>query len=459
MFKDAFEIVDENIINMKSEDLIIKARGNNNAYFTRNRKMNVSDIIKYTVALKDERNQLIKCMKYNAFRKDNMNISNQGINLQRLKLNPDAIKFISNDLVRLNYNKHNYERVRRLKDYYLLAIDGTDLILPNNDDETKKYFGGMKNKNLEFTKTMASASCCYDVINRLIVSSEIYPYRTSERLMALENIKDSMDIIPDNKKIYVFDRNYVSLFMMLVMFKSEHKFVFRVRHNIFKEEIKSMKSNDENIRIEVTQKRLIALRHEEYYEDLLYVDHMVVRCVKFILDNGEEEILLTNLENDEFNYDEIKQIYKMRWEIETVYNALKHKINLENFSGYKRTIIEQDFFASIYIWNMMQTFILDERDDINESEKYYIYEMKISDSLAIAILKERLINLFYEEDKEKVYKEIINEIIKYIEPVRPNRQYKRNIAKEDTTTEKYKEGKKRRNQRNREKKKAKRQNK
>lgn len=454
MFKDAFEIIDENIINMEGENLIKKARGNNVTYFTRNRKMNVIDVIKYIIAIRDERNQLIKCMKYNEFRKENMNISNQGINLQRLKLNPDAIKFISNDLVRLNYNKHNYERVRRLKGYYLLAIDGTDLFLPNNDEETKKYYGGNINKNLEITRTMASASCCYDVINRLIISSGIHPYKTSERLMAIENIKESMDIIK-NKKIYVFDRNYISLFMMLLMFKSEHKFVFRVSSNLFKEEINSMKSKDENIRIEITQERLNALRNEEYYEELLYVDHMVVRCVKLALDSGEEEILITNLENEEFNYEEMKQIYRMRWEIETVYNALKHKINLENFSGYKRTIIEQDFFASIYIWNIMQTFILDERDDINESEKYYIYEMKINDSLAIAILKEKLINLFYEENKKKVFSEIIDEMLKYIEPVRPNRKFKRKITKVDTTTEKFKEGKKRRSKRNREKRKTK----
>lgn len=454
MFKDAFEIIDENIINMEGENLIKKARGNNVTYFTRNRKMNVIDVIKYIIAIRDERNQLIKCMKYNEFRKENMNISNQGINLQRLKLNPDAIKFISNDLVRLNYNKHNYERVRRLKGYYLLAIDGTDLFLPNNDEETKKYYGGNTNKNLEITRTMASASCCYDVINRLIISSEIHPYKTSERLMAIENIKESMDIIK-NKKIYVFDRNYISLFMMLLMFKSEHKFVFRVSSNLFKEEINSMKSSDENIRIEITQERLNALRNEEYYEELLYVDHMVVRCVKLALDSGEEEILITNLENEEFNYEEMKQIYRMRWEIETVYNALKHKINLENFSGYKRTIIEQDFFASIYIWNIMQTFILDERDDINESEKHYIYEMKINDSLAIAILKEKLINLFYEENKKKVFSEIIDEMLKYIEPVRPNRKFKRKISKVDTTTKKFKEGKKRRSKRNREKRKTK----
>lgn len=454
MFKDAFEIIDENIVNMGTENLIKIARGNNTTYFTRNRKMDAIDVIKYIIVIRDERNQLIKCMKYNEFRKDNMNISNQGINLQRLKLNPDAIKYISNDLVRLNYDKNNYERVRRLKGYYLLAIDGTDLILPNNDDETKKYYGGNTNKDLEITRTMASASCCYDVINRLIVSSSIHPYRTSERLMAIENIKESMDIIK-NKKIYVFDRNYISLFMMLLMFKSEHKFVFRVNTKLFKEEINAMESNDENIRIEITQERLNVLKNEEYYEDLLYVEHMVVRCVKLALDSGEEEILITNLENEEFNYEEMKQIYKMRWEIETVYNALKHKINLENFSGYKRTIIEQDFFASIYIWNIMQTFILDERDDINESEKYYIYEMKINDSLAIAILKEKLINLFYEENKKKVFSEIIDEMLKYIEPVRPDRKFKRKITKVDTTTKKFKEGKKRRSKRNRDKKKAK----
>lgn len=53
MFKDAFEIIDENIVNMGTENLIKIARGNNFAYFTRNRKMDAIDVIKYIIAIRD----------------------------------------------------------------------------------------------------------------------------------------------------------------------------------------------------------------------------------------------------------------------------------------------------------------------------------------------------------------------------------------------------------------------
>lgn len=423
MFKDAYEIYDESQ-NLFSKDILLKAaQGENKNFFIRNRKMSHVDVIKYIISSIDERNQKIKCLKYNL--KRNMNITNQGINLQRLKLNPEALKLVYKDFVRIVYSKHNYERTLQSKGYYVLAIDGTDLILPNNK-ETIEYYGGNVNANGDINQAMASASCAYDVLNRHIVSATMHPYKTPEIDMAVINIKESMEIIPNDKKIYVFDRGYISLNLIITLLKSQNSFVFRLKKKDYKDEINSMESKDELITIFMTNERLNAIRNMPFYEEMLTVDHIVLRCVKIMLDSGEEEILLTNLENTEFSTSEIEYLYKLRWEIETVYNALKHKINLENFSGYKPIILEQDFYASIHLWNLMQNIILDERRDINdESEENHIYEMKINDSVAIGILKEKIIDLFFKKDKRKIFNEIVEEIVKNIEPIRPNRHFKR----------------------------------
>ena len=176
----------------------------------------------------------------------------------------------------------------------------------------------------------------------------------------------------------------------------------------------------------MTKERINSMKHMPYYEEMLTVDHIVLRCVKLTLSSGEEEILLTSLENTEFTTEEIAHLYKLRWEIETVYNALKHKINIENFSGYKPIILEQDFYACIHLWNLMQNIILDERREIkDESEENHIYEMKINDSVAIGVLKEKIIELLYKEDKRKIFDEIVKAIVKNIEPIRPNRYFER----------------------------------
>ena len=138
MFKDAYDIYEESQ-NLFTKDILLKAsQGENKKIFIRNRKMNHVDVLKYIISSIDERNQKIKCLKYNLKREENMNITNQGINLQRLKLNPEALKLVYKDFVRIVYSKHNYERTLQAKGYYVLAIDGTELILPNNE-ETKKF--------------------------------------------------------------------------------------------------------------------------------------------------------------------------------------------------------------------------------------------------------------------------------------------------------------------------------
>ena len=425
MFKDAYDIYEESQ-NLFTKDILLKAaQGENNNFFVRNRKMNHVDVIKYIISSIDERNQKIKCLKYNLKREDSMNITNQGINFQRLKLNPEALKMVYKDFVRIVYSKHNYERTLQAKGYYVLAIDGTDLILPTNE-ETKEIYGGNLDANRNINQAMASASCAYDVLNRHIISATMHPYKTSEIDMATINIKESIELIPNDKKIFVFDRGYISLKLIITLLKSQNNFIFRLKKKDYKEEINSMRSKDELITIYMTKERINSMKHMPYYEEMLTVDHIVLRCVKLTLSSGEEEILLTNLENTEFTTEEIAHLYKLRWEIETVYNALKHKINIENFSGYKPIILEQDFYACIHLWNLMQNIILDERREIkDESEENHIYEMKINDSVAIGVLKEKIIELLYKEDKRKIFDEIVKAIVKNIEPIRPNRYFER----------------------------------
>lgn len=79
-----------------------------------------------------------------------------------------------------------------------------------------------------------------------------------------------------------------------------------------------------------------------------------VRVLKFKLDSGIEEILLTNLFDKSFTIDEFKSLYFMRWGIEVKYDELKNRLEIENFSGTTKNAIEQDFYASIYLSNMIE---------------------------------------------------------------------------------------------------------
>ena len=65
------------------------------------------------------------------------------------------------------------------------------------------------------------------------------------------------------------------------------------------------------------------------------------------MDNGKTKILLTNILNKEFKIEDFKELYNLRWGIETNYNTMKNRLNMENYNGKKRITIEQDLQANI----------------------------------------------------------------------------------------------------------------
>ena len=110
--------------------------------------------------------------------------------------------------------------------------------------------------------------------------------------------------------------------------------------------------------------------------------------------------------------------------------CLKNKLQLENFTGQKPIIIEQDIFATGYLYNLISDIINDAEDEIEDSGKYKNrkYPMAVNRNLAIGILKEELIRLILEKDEKKqetLMTNIMNEISENVEPVRDDRKYPR----------------------------------
>lgn len=74
-----------------------------------------------------------------------------------------------------------------------------------------------------------------------------------------------------------------------------------------------------------------------------------VRVLKVLLPSGETETLLTNLEPQKLPICDAADLYFKRWGIETAYDPLKSKLQLENFSGRTEISVFQDFYATVYL--------------------------------------------------------------------------------------------------------------
>lgn len=58
----------------------------------------------------------------------------------------------------------------------------------------------------------------------------------------------------------------------------------------------------------------------------------------------------------------------MRWGIETAYETLKSRLQLENFTGTKPILLLQDIYSTIYLSNLVEDIILDAERELDQKE-------------------------------------------------------------------------------------------
>ena len=187
--------------------------------------------------------------------------------------------------------------------YRILAIDGSKIALPT-DKKLLAYYGGLgKDK----TAPTAQGSVLYDVTNDIIVDALITPMTTDERTLSIRHLEKYAKIAPNGKNIIIFDRGYPSFELIELLESLGFTFVMRVRTK-FNVDIDSQNKADGFVWLKQGNKRI------------------QVRVIKFLLDSGEEEVLITNLTDKRLGKNAFKKLYFMRWPIETKYDIVKNKL-------------------------------------------------------------------------------------------------------------------------------------
>lgn len=82
-----------------------------------------------------------------------------------------------------------------------------------------------------------------------------------------------------------------------------------------------------------------------------------VRVVRFSLDDGSFECIMTNLPVDEFSTQDIRRLYFSRWGIATSFQKLKYTIDLSCFHSYKVKYIKQEIWVKLIAYNLTETIV------------------------------------------------------------------------------------------------------
>jgi hypothetical protein len=156
-----------------------------------------------------------------------------------------------------------------------------------------------------------------------------------------------------------------------------------------------------------------------------------VRVIKFMLDSGEEEVLITNITDKRLGKKAFKKLYFRRWPIETKYGVIKEKLQVENFSSKLPDSIKQEFYAAMYMSNLVSAAAFDVKDEVDEerNNKGNKHEHKVNLNEIIGRLKDNLIAAVFEQCPQKqseIMQGILRDVKRYVTPIRPNRPVPRN---------------------------------
>ena len=191
------------------------------------------------------------------------------------------------------------------------------------------------------------------------------------------------------------------------LINSKQYFVFRLPSSFLKTYTNQIKAGEDKV-IHITFDREST---NQYRDDIQFRQHLMnttytLRFTKLIIGQDKDdqdivELLMSNLPEDEYSKDDLKELYHLRWTIETSYNRLKNRMKLENFSGYKSTLIYQDIYADIWLYNIISLEILYANDQVAiEQKQEGEYILKRNFNKAIGIMKKLFIRALISMDED-----------------------------------------------------------
>lgn len=424
--EDSFIIELLDTANRLDNVYIDEIRGDYPSSFTRKRKVLLPHLFIQMLAAtgKSQKNEISDF--YDEIKED-IEISQTGYFNARMKFNPEVLRTILHDIDKELYHKKDFIK---LNGYFVTAIDGSDFLIPKWRDNKEVW--NTKLNDMENDPVMGSASSIFDVINKCILDITINKYKYSENSSAQEHLDHVKNIFPDDAKmVCLFDRGYPSIQLIDQMLDNSQYFVMRLKSTDFKKECSQLAECEDDQWINVTydSKRSNQFREDRHFRAKLMNTVYPLRFVKFqiMLSDGRvtTEILLTNLPESDFDLEAMKELYHLRWDVETCYRSMKSQLKMEEFSGYRECLIKQDIYACALVYNSISG-ILCTRENLQKIEhERYKYEMAFNRNFASGKLKHHLLKVFVYYDQPKLKKKAMTKMKKmmllHLCPIRHDR--------------------------------------
>ena len=392
--------------------------------FSRRRKISLSDLILSTILM--ENHSLNRELRQFFGRDKAKAPSKSAFIQQRKKLNDDAFPHVLSSLNAIFPFKKKFHGL------HLLACDGSDINIPPKPGDHDTYVAS-NTAGVGYHQMHLNA--LYDLMEGRYLDVVIQKRAKANERAALVRMVKHNPLA--GRCLYVADRGYFSLNVIAQIIHAGQFFLLRMNglnaRNSFLRRFPLPDGGqfDQAVSFEATRnssrpyrgqpQRFVILRKDRPF-DLIPEDDkdstfpMSMRIIKIRLDGGNDEYLLTNLPESQFDISLIKDIYNMRWGIETSFRYLKYNVALNYFHSCLRELIIQEFYARLILYNV--TMLLTGCVKVDQSGRRYRRKVSVSDAVVTCrqFLTQRLKNA-----------EVKELLLKYLTDIRPGRAYPRKV--------------------------------
>ncbi len=313
----------------------------------------------------------------------------------------------------------------------LVAIDGSTANVPTNPETIARYGSSSGHGREQATMGLSAA---FDVVNRQLLDLRVNRGGFDERAEVPAHLEAVLPMVGGGRVALVLDRGYPSFLLMATLADMGVDYVMRCQQNFMSAEFRECGAagGDLELDLELAYPRLQHVRRADPGAWAYLMGHgpLRVRCALVDVGGGAPERLVTTIGADELTAGELAEVYHMRWGVETCFEFMKDRLQMENFTGTRPRLIEQDVYATAYLVNVAFDLANEaEREAaVDIAARGYKHAMAVNRTVAIGVLKDELMRLVTASDdgaREAMMADIVAELGRCLVPIRPARAYGR----------------------------------
>lgn len=308
------------------------------------------------------------------------------IHQQRAKLLPDAMSYLFYHFTQKLPAGHTYDG------FQLLACDGSDLNIcydPADKESCKPSGNGKRGSN------QLHLHALYDLCNKRYTDIRIEKTMVSNESRALVQMLGN--ISTPARTIILADRGYETYHVFAHIMAKGLSFVIRTK--------------------DISRRGGISygfrLPDRELDEDL---DFFITRSTVHSKKDPVHYKKLSPLEREAFPPWRIKELYHLRWGIETSFRKLKYSLGLSQLHSKKAGYVEQEIYARVILYNFCESVT----PHVSTHQKKTKYAYQVNFTMAVHICK-----AFLQKSSPTISPHIETLLLRYLVPVKPGRKFPR----------------------------------